>query len=82
MAFNEKLQKLLDEAQRVKPFNYDSVLRENSEFNKQNILIQIKLKALSMEENDADLWWDVVHEIIQKYIGKIYKRCERNEKVV
>jgi hypothetical protein len=38
MAFNEKLQKLLEEAWKVKPFNYDSVFIENNEFKKKNIL--------------------------------------------
>jgi hypothetical protein len=28
MAFNEKLLKLLEEVQGIKPFNYDSVLKE------------------------------------------------------
>jgi hypothetical protein len=34
-----------------------------------------------MEENDANLWWGVVHDIVQKYIGKVYKRYERNERL-
>jgi hypothetical protein len=38
MAFDEKLQKLLEEAQRFKPFNYDSIFRENNEFRKQHTL--------------------------------------------
>jgi hypothetical protein len=38
MAFNEKLQKLLEEAKRVKPFNYDNVFIENREFKKHNTL--------------------------------------------
>jgi hypothetical protein len=29
-----------------------------------NILLQVKLKALTMEEKDGDLWWDVVHDIV------------------
>jgi hypothetical protein len=57
-AFNEKLQKLLEETQKVNPFNYDIVFKENNEFKKHNTLLQVKLKALSMEEKDADLWWD------------------------
>ncbi len=81
MAFNEKLQKFLEEAQRVKPFNYDSVFTENSEFKKHNFLLQVKFKALSMEEKDVDLWWDAVQDIIQKDIGKVYKRYERNERL-
>jgi hypothetical protein len=32
MALNEKLQLLLEEARRVKPFNYDSVFIKNIEF--------------------------------------------------
>jgi hypothetical protein len=59
-AFNEKLQKLLKETQKVNPFNYDIVFKENSEFKKHNTLLQVKLKALSMEEKDADLRWDAV----------------------
>jgi hypothetical protein len=81
MAFNEKLNKLLEEIQKKKPFNYDIVFGENSEFKKQNTLLQVKLKALSMEEKDADLWWDVVQDIVQKDIGKVYKKCERNERL-
>jgi hypothetical protein len=34
-----------------------------------------------MEEKDVDLWWDVVHDIVQKYIGKVCKRYERNERL-
>jgi hypothetical protein len=30
-----------------------------------------------MEEKDADLWWDTV----QKYIGKVYRKYERNERL-
>lgn len=58
--FNEKLNKLLEETLKVKPFNYDIVFKENNEFKKYNTLIQVKLKALSMEEKDANLWWDVL----------------------
>jgi hypothetical protein len=39
IAFDEKLQKLLKEAKRVKPFNYDSVFTKNIEFDKQNTLL-------------------------------------------
>jgi hypothetical protein len=60
MAFNEKLNKLLEEIQEKKPFNYDTVFGKNSEFKKHNTLLQVKLKALSMEEKDANLWGDVV----------------------
>jgi hypothetical protein len=41
---------------------------ENSEIKKQNTLFQVKLKALSMEEKDANLWWDVIQDIIKKQI--------------
>jgi hypothetical protein len=34
MAFNENLQKLLEETWIVKPFNYDSVFTENNEYKK------------------------------------------------
>jgi hypothetical protein len=39
MAFNEILNKLLHEIQKKKPFNFDIVFKENSEFKKQNILL-------------------------------------------
>jgi hypothetical protein len=39
MAFNEKLNKLLEETKKKKPFNYDIVFGKNSEFKKQNILL-------------------------------------------
>ncbi len=64
MAFNEKLNKLLEETWKVKPFNYDSVFTKNSEYKKQNILLQVRFKALSMEEKDVDLWWDAVQDIV------------------
>ncbi len=34
-----------------------------------------------MEENDENLWWDVVQDINQKDIGKVYRRYERNERL-
>jgi hypothetical protein len=34
MAFNEKLNNLLEEIQKKKPFNYDIVFGKNSEFKK------------------------------------------------
>jgi len=71
MAFNEKLQKLLEEAQGVKPFNHDNVFRKNNEFKKQHTLLHVKLKALSMDEKDVHLWWDVVQDVVQKDIGKV-----------
>jgi len=36
--------------------NYDNVFKENNGFGRQNILLKVKLKALSMEEKDANLW--------------------------
>jgi len=39
MAFNEKLNKLLEDIQKKKPFNYDILFGENSEFRKHNILL-------------------------------------------
>jgi hypothetical protein len=57
VAFNDKLNKFLEETQRVKPFNYDSVFIDNSEYKKQNTSskTQIRLNTLSMEERDANL---------------------------
>ncbi len=34
-----------------------------------------------MEKKDASFWWDVVHDIVQKDIGKVCKMYERNEKL-
>jgi hypothetical protein len=34
-----------------------------------------------MEEKDANMWWGVVHDIVQKYIGKVCRRYERNERL-
>ncbi len=64
MAFNEKLNKLMEEIQKKKPFNYDIVFTKNNDFKKQNTLLQIKLKALSMEGKNANLWWDEVQDIV------------------
>jgi hypothetical protein len=44
--------------------NYDNVFRKNNEFKRQNILLKAKLKALSMEEKYANLWWDVILDIV------------------
>jgi hypothetical protein len=41
----------------------------------------VKLKALTMEEKDVDLWWDGVQDIIQKDIKKVCRLYERNEKL-
>jgi hypothetical protein len=35
-----------------------------------------------MEEKDADLWWDVMKDIIQIYIGKVYRMYERNRSLI
>jgi hypothetical protein len=32
-----------------------------------------------MKKKDVDLWWDVVHDIVQKDIRKLCKMYERNE---
>jgi hypothetical protein len=32
-----------------------------------------------MEEKDANLWWDAMHDIVQNDIGKVYRMYERNE---
>ncbi len=37
--------------------------------------------ALSMDEKDVDLWWDVVQDIVYKYIGKVCRKYERNERL-
>jgi hypothetical protein len=34
-----------------------------------------------MEERDADLRWDVVQDIVQKDIGNVCKKYERNERL-
>jgi hypothetical protein len=39
MVFNEKLQKLLEKAQGIKPFNYNNVFREKNKLKKQHILL-------------------------------------------
>jgi hypothetical protein len=44
-------------------------------------LFEVKLKTLTMEEKDADLWWHAVHDIAQKDIGMVYRRYERNERL-
>ncbi len=44
---------------------------ENSEFKKQNTLLQVKLKTLLMEGKDVDLWWNAIQDIKQKDIGKV-----------
>ncbi len=48
MVFNEKLNELLEKNQKKKPFNYDIAFIKNNEFKKHNILLHVKLKALSM----------------------------------
>jgi hypothetical protein len=44
-------------------------------------LLQVKLKALTIEENDADLWWDAMQNTVQKDVTKIYRMYEKNEKL-
>jgi len=44
-------------------------------------LLRVKFKALLMEEKDVDLWWDVVQDIVQKDIGKVCIKYERNERL-
>jgi hypothetical protein len=34
-----------------------------------------------MEEKDANLWWGAVQDIVQKDIGKIYRKYEKNERL-
>jgi hypothetical protein len=34
-----------------------------------------------MEGKDANLWWDAVQDIVQKDIGKVYRKYERNERL-
>ncbi len=57
---NERLQQVLEQAKRIKPFDYDNVFKENNEHKKQHNLFKEKLKALNMKEKDVDLWWDVM----------------------
>jgi hypothetical protein len=65
MAFNERLEKVLEAAQGIKPFNYDNVFKESNELKKQqHNLFQVKLKALTMEEKDVDLWWDAMQNVV------------------
>ncbi len=64
MVFNKRSQKVLKEAQRIKSFDYDNVLKKNNELKKQHSLLQLKFKALTMKEKDADLWWDLVQDIV------------------
>jgi hypothetical protein len=33
-----------------------------------------------MEEKNANLWWDAVQDIVQKDIGKVCRKYERNER--
>lgn len=68
MAFNEKLQKVLKEAQGIKPFNYDNVFTKNNELKKEHNFLRVKFKALIMEEKDVDMWWDALQDIVKKDI--------------
>ncbi len=80
MVANERLQHVLEQAKGIKPFNYDNVFRDNNELKNQHSLVKVKFKALTMKEKDADLWWDVVQDIVQKDIRKFCRMYERNEK--
>ncbi len=80
MVFNKRLKKILEEAKGIKSFDYDNVLKKNNELKKQYSLLQVKFKALTMKKKDAYLWWDLVQDIVQKYIGKVYRMYEGNEK--
>ncbi len=77
MASKERLQKVLKEAQGIQPFKYDSVFKKNNELKKQHNLLQVKLKALTMEEKDAYLWWDAMEDIVPKDIRKVCKMYEK-----
>jgi ABC-type phosphate transport system auxiliary subunit len=50
-----------------------------NELKKQHNLLQVKLEALTMEEKDADLWWDAMQNIVEKDIGKVCKMYEIND---
>jgi len=49
-------------------------LEKYKKFKKQNTLIQMKFKTLSMEDKYAYLWWDAIQDIVQKDIKKVYRR--------
>ncbi len=34
-----------------------------------------------MEEKDANLWWGVIQDIVQKDIGKVNRKYEMNERL-
>ncbi len=34
-----------------------------------------------MDKKEVDLWWDVVQNIVQKDIGKVCRKYERNERL-
>jgi len=44
-------------------------------------LLQVKLKALSMEEKYVNIWWDVVKDIVQNDIRKVCRKYERSERL-
>ncbi len=67
----------MEQAQGIKPFNYDNVFKVNNELKKQNSLLEVKLKALIMEEKDGNIWWDAMQDIVQKDIGKVCKMYEK-----
>jgi len=63
MAFNEKLNKLLQETRKIKPFNYDNVFTKKNELKKYNTLLEVKFKSLLTEEKYVDMWWDAIQDI-------------------
>ncbi len=44
-------------------------------------MLQVRFKALTMEEINGDMWWDAVQDVIGKDIGKVCRRYERNERL-
>ncbi len=34
-----------------------------------------------MEDKDVDLWWDAIKDIVQKDLGKVCRKYERNERL-
>jgi hypothetical protein len=81
MAFNEKLNNSFEGNSKEKTFQLSCFLHRKCKFKKHNTLLHINLKALSMEEKDVDLWWDVVQDIVQKDIVKVCKKYKRNERL-
>jgi hypothetical protein len=34
-----------------------------------------------MDKKDVDLWWDAIKDIVQKDLGKVCRKYERNERL-